>query len=457
MVRRVFSSELEGLVGLSQRDQPPGLSDTSSSAIFKAEDSDRTNDLTDDQFENENYELRCGLINLGIGRNYIPKWTPKDAFRESYQNWYCPMRGPLSFLRLTICRKDGIIKSFNIDPRAFRPITQETERAITIKTYKTHDGPSSSELLGFISYEKCTGKLQLCNFNAKLEGKHLCMGESSKRSSHQLAGTHGEGLKLAALVMLRRGYGVRIESSSFYWNFSFSRGQHRTLRCKLSEPSPASLNKKKQLFAKQTSQPGHPRQLTGRTWADVTLTFSTGKGDSGRMIQEADFREWLTVALDLDPPPDGNIITTPTGDLLLGPTHSGRVYLKGLRVSGHGPDGRVYRHGYNFLSGSINRDRERLMNQLEEAEMIADIWKDAVLLEGDKITDAYLKLFKEDEDGPDTAFAERLLTFEVMRTMWRRLLAKSPGVFFFHDDYYSDTPFISQVSLSNHVSLYPRC
>ncbi|KAK5045994.1 hypothetical protein LTR84_008780 [Exophiala bonariae] len=392
--------------------------------LTNEDDSDSENSDAEDQSEQTPYELKCGNINLGIAKNYVPSWTPKDAFRECYQNW-----------------RDGIVESFKIDSRALRLVTEENKSAITIKAFKNHDGAVSPELVGFISYDKVTGRTQLCNFNARLEAKHLCMGESSKRSSDHLAGTHGEGLKIAALVMRRRGYGVRIASSSFYWNFHIARGDQATLRCKLTQPSPGSLSRKK-AYAKQMACRNDPRPLVGRVWEDVTFFLTTGKGEHGRMIEEFEFRDWLTVALDLDPPRDGEMIKTPTGDLLLGPTHSGRVYLKGLRVSGHGTDGRVYSHGYNFLTGRINRDRERLVNQSEEAAMVATIWTQAMSLGSGGITDTYLKLFHDNESGPDTAFAAENINISTARLMWERLLETSSRVFFFHgDDHSSDYQF----------------
>lgn len=350
---------------------------------------------------------------------------------------------------LTVHRKDGIIDSFQIDARSFRPVIQEGRSDISITVHQSHvagDGNLSQRLIGFISYDKRNGRTQLSNFNANLEAKHLSMGGSSKRSNENLAGHHGEGLKLSALVMRRLGYGVRIESSSFYWNFNFGRGDHPNLCCNLSQPSPASLARKKQTYAEQLSRPNAERPLKGNLWEDVTLILSKGKGTYSRTIEEAEFRQWLTVALDLDGTHGGSIVQTPQGDLLLEPTHSGRVYLKGLRVAGHGPDGRLYRFGYNFATGSINRDRERLMDRDEEAGMVASIWEQAILKEGDKITDAYLKLLHDEDECPDAALAHRKITRSTATILWQRLLASCDGVFFFYEDNLVETAFSSQVS-----------
>jgi hypothetical protein len=95
----------------------------------------------------------------------------------------------------------------------------------------TAHGPDSREVLGFIRHIKAKGTLELTNFKAQLSRKSLDMGESSKRHENNLAGTHGEGFKLAALVMVRKNYQVRCEASKFYWSFQLGGRKKRTLYC----------------------------------------------------------------------------------------------------------------------------------------------------------------------------------------------------------------------------------
>lgn len=70
--------------------QPESLGSTIpyDSNPIKEEYSDGTDSGTEDQAEGTSYELKRGLINLGIGKDYVPAWSGKDAFREAYQNWY---------------------------------------------------------------------------------------------------------------------------------------------------------------------------------------------------------------------------------------------------------------------------------------------------------------------------------------------------------------------------------
>jgi hypothetical protein len=76
--------------------------------------------------------------------------------------------------------------------------------------------PDTGELLGFVRYKEKDGMLELTNFKARLSRATLDLGVTSKREKDHLAGTHGEGFKIAALVMVREGYQARLETSSYY-------------------------------------------------------------------------------------------------------------------------------------------------------------------------------------------------------------------------------------------------
>ena len=69
--------------------------------------------------------------------------------------------------------------------------------------------PDTGELLSFVHYKEKDGMLELTNFKARLSRATLDQGVTSKREKDHLAGAHGEGFKIAALVM------VHLESSVF--------------------------------------------------------------------------------------------------------------------------------------------------------------------------------------------------------------------------------------------------
>jgi hypothetical protein len=108
-------------------------------------------------------------------------------------------------------RKDAITETSTLERRNFRLIIKELEGEYPAEAYH----PDSGKLLGFVRYLDDKGTLELTNFRARLSRKTLDLGVTSKRKEERLAGTHGEGFKVASLVMARHGYQVRFEASSY--------------------------------------------------------------------------------------------------------------------------------------------------------------------------------------------------------------------------------------------------
>ena len=199
------------------------------------------------------------------------------------------------------------------------------------------------------------------------------------------------------------------------------------------------IQRKKEAFDKKAESGGR-RGLTSNIWQDVTVKISKGRGDHGMKISEADFRSWLDVAIDIEGPQSADIVQTDHGDLILDKQFSGRIYLKGLRVLGLGPDGKGFIFGYSFVRGRINRDRERLVNRSEEAEMLAMIWEQSIVERGDGVTDNYIKLFRDHQECADIASAEEKVSISTAKAIWNRLTTASPNVFFYSEnDSESDT------------------
>ena len=74
--------------------------------------------------------------------------------------------------------------------------------------------------------------------------------------------------------------------------------------------------------------------------------------------------------------------------------------------------------------------------------MVTNIWHDAMTAEGDKVIDAYVKLFHEHEDCADIAFAEDKVSSSTTEIIWHWLRSTSPDVFFYTE---SDQPTLSTV------------
>ncbi|EXJ59497.1 uncharacterized protein A1O5_12122 [Cladophialophora psammophila CBS 110553] len=394
-------------------------------AYIKSEDYGYGAHESDPEYREDNSHdvLKKCLHHLGLAKNYAPQWLPRDAFREFYQNW-----------------KDGIVESFGVDPQSIKPVflrndDQEIHIAVSVRT-PSGVVTDNDQLLGYIRFQSKPGCLELTNFKAKLERKHLDLGETTKRNNNALAGGHGEGFKLAALVMRRNGHSVRFETNSFCWNFSF-RGARPRLCCLLGKPPPKLMQEQRAEYTRQRAAGHSQRGLTSYIWEDMTVKIGKSRDREGaQKVTEQDFREWMKVSIDLDPPAENKIVRTWLGDLILDPRFRGRIYLHGLLVAeftGHAPGGKDYRFGYNFHRGSINRDRQRMADDHEEAETLASIWGLAMLKEGDPVVDSYIQLFAEDEESPDIAQADKYASRLTAQSICRRLKVSHPQTFFYSE------------------------
>ncbi|KAL3292404.1 C-5 cytosine methyltransferase [Colletotrichum asianum] len=372
-----------------------------------------------------------GIHMLGLSQDYVPSWTEGDAFREWYQNW-----------------KDSIIQTFDLNPRPFI-LDQKTTGAeiqITIhRTIKADANYSETELLGYIKFIKQTGTLELANFSAALNASHLSLGGTTKRESSKTAGTHGEGFKVAALVMTRQNRTVQIESSGAYWKFGFRGVNKDKFACQITKPATSITRKHHDSLLFETRKGQARKRLTSYIHRDVTVRISTLKDHE--IITEKQFWDWTSVSIDLHCPSPEKIIRTERGDLLLGPPFAGRIYLKGLRVSEHGSDGANYSYGYDFASGRINRDRERMMNQKEEARIVANIWESAAI-ERPELTKEYVKLF-DIVRSPDVACADSVVSKKMAGHVWQHLLKDAPDCFFYGNDPHSQSNVAHQAHLIN--------
>ncbi|GAM33939.1 hypothetical protein TCE0_013f01201 [Talaromyces pinophilus] len=346
-------------------------------------------------------ELKPTTHTLGLTRNYVPSWSQQDAFRELYQNW-----------------KDAIIFTFKLNQRSFKTEVVELTDGIQILVY--HPLGLNRELLGYIWFKRKEGSVKITNFQAKLERRNLELGSSTKRGNNTMAGTHGEGLKLAALVLRRENRRVRITSSKYNWTFGFRGPTKSIFFCKLTPAPPTQLDAVNKILGNLKADPA----------TDVSIVID--KGRDGKEISEEEFRTWLRVSLDVERPKDPtDIIETPQGDLILDENYAGKMYLKGLLLPSGGSTIKAQHAGYNLLHGQINRDRERLKNEDEESQTLMHIWEHAIETRGDKVLQRYISLLQENSDCVDVNRAERLISRRTALAIWERLKSQGVGKFYY--------------------------
>lgn len=130
--------------------------------------------------------MKPTTINYFISENYIPDWTVQDAIREIYQNF--------------IDYGEYSVDKISVD--------KDYENVIFSNDFE----PDSADL--------------------------LIIGDSNKTSTSR--GKYGEGLKMAALVILRNGGKMVINTTTFYAEFSIITNTNtniKTLGVTITEPS----------------------------------------------------------------------------------------------------------------------------------------------------------------------------------------------------------------------------
>ena len=324
-------------------------------------------------------------------------------------------------------RVDGMIDAHKVTRDNIKIVTRDS----VDEWVATAHEPSSNKLIGFIRFLKKKGTLELCNFNAQLPRKALDMGVSTKRNANNTAGTHGEGFKVASLVMVRKGYQVRYESAKFYWRFQFGGRDKRHLYCQLSPMKDSEVDKRKLAYLGKVAT-GKSRELVSNIWEDVSVKIGKVYGSAGSQIEPTTFLDWIKVSFELDRPP--NCIKTPDGYLVLDKNFGGRMYLKSLYI-GDSATTKNLKFGYNLAYGEVNRDRERLINGSEEAAILARIWGSAILQGNEEALEEYTKMLRENDQKQwaDVNLAENNISRDVAMKIFAHLLAsyQKQDVFFY--------------------------
>jgi hypothetical protein len=386
--------------------------------------SDDDTDAYDTPGEEDRDILCDGIQSLGLERTYVPEWRPPHAIREYHQNWYVESAVVSPASDIIPHRKDGIKEATQLKNRDFTILDKGFDSRDVYNIEARH--PDTHELLGFIQWKD--GTIQYSNFGAQLSRKALNFGLSTKRSNDDLAGAHGEGLKVASLVMVRRGYRVRYEASRFYWNFQFGGRNGDILCCKLTRMDRGKLNKLIEGYRAKTGS-GTARELNANIWEDVTVKVGRIQG-RGERVGRADFLRWIKVSLDLDCP--SKVIRTHHGSLILDKQFEGRIYLKGLLLEGE--PATPYKFCYDLFSGEVNRDRQRLSNPREEAKTLAKIWGEAIKQDEVAALPQLIDLLQADTAWGDVSLAEEYISIDTAQKIWRRLREQSGEgkLFYYH-------------------------
>lgn len=241
----------------------------------------------------------------------------------------------------------------------------------------------------------------------KLEESSLLMGYSTKRNNSKTIGKHGEGYKVALMVLLREGKEVVIRNNGANetWKTRLV-GSRKYGGEKLVEIDivKRGANKKKEKHAVVYEISG----VTEEEYFEIVK--------SNLHIQE----DYNTIELN----PSPNYVGS---EILSGDEHKGHIYVNGLFVC----IDNKFEYGYNLSPNNISLDRDRrlvttfdisiktsqLWNLTNEPKIISD------LLMAEKPDVAYIKNFSGSVglDFPDT---ESSLMDKVKKEIKKDLVAK---------------------------------
>ncbi|KAI8678820.1 hypothetical protein NCS55_00604500 [Fusarium keratoplasticum] len=328
---------------------------------------------TNDEVEDYTIEERKTLDSIE------KKYTIKFPLKATYTS----LTGPESFRELVQNWRDAITVSYKTE------IDIVEERNNTEIIFKAYGRSTGSECLGYILFRGHNGRgtVELTNRNSRLEPYHLDLGGTTKAANQDLAGFHGEGLKLALLVQQREehNHSVRCTTGGFGWCFGYTtQANLATHLTRLSEGNARRKDKHPQ----GTLAPFYPNYKTDVRF--VIGEIKKAKNERGETVRRSpvkreEFESWCTTVLAFQELDKNSVLKTKYGEIIMDPKHRGSLYLKGLlmrrstRSCSASMTGKPLKYGYNFQNGTTNRDRRTLGSAEEEGRAILAIWQAALV------------------------------------------------------------------------------
>ncbi len=183
----------------------------------------------------------------------------------------------------------------------------------------------------FFDYNEDTETLLIGNKTGKLDKSTLLIGISDKRGDDKTIGQHGEGYKIATVVLLREGLSLKVYN--FGCNEVWTARKIKSRRYGVEIPS-FDITKAGSIL---------------RPVENHDLVFEI-KGITPQMYNEIKESN-LYLQGDIGETKDAGA----DGRLLLNPTYKGKIFVSGLYVC---TDDRLH-YGYDFVPCKIQLDRDR--------------------------------------------------------------------------------------------------
>jgi hypothetical protein len=194
-----------------------------------------------------------------------------------------------------------------------------------------------------LSVEHENGWLRVTNRGVTLDHSALLLGKSTKRDNDLLRGFHGEGFKLAMLILTRLGIKMYVLNGSEKW-------------------TPVLAESK--TFSGETVLKVKIRKLRGGGSNDLVVYVK---------IKKSQWKQYADRFLPLlSPVQIGKTWSSSSlGSVLLDPAYRGKIYCKGIYVQDD-PERKV---GYDFTQLKLDRDRQAV-NSWDVNREAARLWND---------------------------------------------------------------------------------
>lgn len=191
----------------------------------------------------------------------------------------------------------------------------------------------------YFGYDKDSKTLCIGNKNGRLTTNTLLLGQSSKRDNSETIGQHGEGYKVATVVFLRNGKGVKVynRADKEVWTA-------KTIKSRRYQADVVVFDIEKVSIFK--SVPDH----------DLIFEISGIDEDEYNAIVDSNlFLQDLREGEDYITSNPGYPLTTHMCKVLTGEKHAGKLFVGGLYVT----TSKYAKYGYDFAPGLVKLDRDR--------------------------------------------------------------------------------------------------
>lgn len=227
-------------------------------------------------------------------------------------------------------------------------------------------------------YNKRSGEVKITNKTSKLSVESLLLGSGTKHNRTDTIGKHGEGYKIAFMVLLRNNKTIRVDNygANEIWDVRLVKSRKYK-----GQLVPTVFINKEPVWKKKPS-------------SDLAITVGG--------ITEEEYKELEVKNLHLRGEEVRAFDTTEKGRILLDEAEHGNIYVEGLFVTNISE----LQYGYDFSPKAISLDRDRkLVDSFNVKWSASELWCRAAE-QDDKAMEMAVELVND--SAPDTAYLSNM-------------------------------------------------